>query len=149
MTYTLGGVANPETGWGRAGETWSFMDALAEIGGETWFNLGDKDLALHVERTRRLASGERLSAIAADVTARFGIAATIVPMSDDPVRTVVETKSGETLDFQDYFVRHRAGTRDRGPRFHWRRDGKSRTRIFSPPSPDPAWKPWSSAPRTP
>ena len=108
LTYTLGGVANPETGWGRAGETWSFMDALAEIGGETWFNLGDKDLALHVERTRRLASGERLSAIAADVTARFGIAATIVPMSDDPVRTVVETKSGETLDFQDYFVRHRA-----------------------------------------
>ncbi len=108
LTYTLGGVANPETGWGRAGETWSFMEALAEVGGETWFNLGDKDLALHVERTRRLAAGEPLSAITADLTAGFGIAATIVPMSDDPVRTVVETKTGENLDFQDYFVRRQA-----------------------------------------
>ena len=108
LTYTLGGIANPETGWGRAGETWSFMEALAEVGGETWFNLGDKDLALHVERTRRLAIGEPLSAITADLTARFGIAATIVPMSDDPVRTVVETKTGENLDFQDYFVRRQA-----------------------------------------
>jgi LPPG:FO 2-phospho-L-lactate transferase len=108
LTYTLGGVANPETGWGRAGETWSFMEALAEVGGETWFNLGDKDLALHVERTRRLAAGEPLSAITTDLAARFGIVAAIVPMSDDPVRTVVETKTGDHLDFQDYFVRRQA-----------------------------------------
>ena len=81
LTYTLGGVANPETGWGRAGETWSFMEALAEVGGETWFNLGDKDLALHVERTRRLAAGEPLSAITTDLAARFGIVAAIAAWS--------------------------------------------------------------------
>jgi LPPG:FO 2-phospho-L-lactate transferase len=108
LTYTLGGVANAETGWGRAGETWSFMEALGEIGGETWFNLGDKDLALHVERTRRLAAGETLSAITADIASRFAIAATIVPMSDDAVRTVVETRSDGTIEFQDYFVRRQA-----------------------------------------
>ena len=61
VTYTLAGIANPETGWGRAGETWTFMAALAQLGGETWFRLGDADLATHVERTRRLAAGERLS----------------------------------------------------------------------------------------
>jgi LPPG:FO 2-phospho-L-lactate transferase len=108
LTYTLGGVANPETGWGRADETWSFMGALAEVGGETWFNLGDKDLALHVERSRRLAAGETLSAITADVADRFGIAANIVPMSNEKVRTVVAARNGERLDFQDYFVHRQA-----------------------------------------
>ncbi|MBS0554709.1 MAG: YvcK family protein, partial [Proteobacteria bacterium] len=80
--YTLADLANPETGWGRRGETWTFMDALARLGGETWFRLGDGDLATHVERTRRLAAGEPLSAIVADFARRFGIAADIVPMSD-------------------------------------------------------------------
>ncbi len=107
VMYTLGGVANPETGWGRAGESWAFMAALARIGGETWFNLGDQDLATHVERTRRLRAGESLSAITIDLCRRFGIAARILPMSDQPVRTVVTTTTEGDLDFQHWFVRRR------------------------------------------
>ena len=103
--YTLAGLANPETGWGRRDETWTFMDALARLGGETWFRLGDGDLATHVERTRRLAAGEPLSAITADFAHRFGIRADIVPMSDQALRTRVHTDEG-VFDFQDYFVRH-------------------------------------------
>src|SRR5690606_7795412 len=89
VMYTLAGIANPETGWGRNGETWSFMAALEQLGGETWFRLGDRDLATHVERTRRLAAGESLSAITADFSRSFGVRARIVPMCDQPVRTMV------------------------------------------------------------
>ena len=106
LTYTLAGLANPETGWGRAGESGAFMEALAALGGEAWFFLGDKDLAIHVERTRRLRAGESLSAVTSDLCARLGIEARIVPMSDDPVPTVVETEDGP-LAFQHYFVRER------------------------------------------
>ena len=102
--YTLAGVANPETGWGRRDETWSFMKAVAELGGPTWFKLGDKDLAIHVERTRRLRAGETLTSVTAHLAARLGVAARVLPMSDEPVRTAVETEAG-TLAFQDYFVR--------------------------------------------
>jgi LPPG:FO 2-phospho-L-lactate transferase len=104
LTYTLAGLANSETGWGRAGESWSFMAALEALGGESWFRLGDGDLATHVERTRRLAAGESLSAVTADFCERLGVAPRVVPMSDDPVRTIVETKAGP-LPFQHYFVR--------------------------------------------
>jgi LPPG:FO 2-phospho-L-lactate transferase len=103
LTYVLAGLDNPETGWGRRDETWSFMAALGELGGETWFRLGDRDLAMHVERTRRLARGESLSAITADLTRRLGIASRILPMSDDRVRTRVATEEG-VIDFQRYFV---------------------------------------------
>lgn len=102
--YTLGGLANPETGWGRRDETWTFMAALAQLGGESWFRLGDGDLAIHVERTRRLAAGETLSAIIADFARRLGISAHIVPMSDQALRTRVHCDEG-VFDFQDYFVR--------------------------------------------
>jgi LPPG:FO 2-phospho-L-lactate transferase len=107
LTYALAGLDNPETGWGRRDETWNFLATLEALGGETWFRLGDRDLALHVERTRRLRLGETLSAVTDDVSRRFGIATRIVPMSDDPVRTRVKTAEG-WLDFQDYFVRRRA-----------------------------------------
>ena len=106
LTYTLAGLANPETGWGRTGESGAFMEALGALGGETWFFLGDKDLAIHVERTRRLQAGESLSAVTAALCERLGIQARIVPMSDDPVPTVVETPEGP-LAFQHYFVRER------------------------------------------
>ena len=106
LTYTLAGLANEETGWGRAGESGAFMEALGALGGETWFFLGDRDLAIHVERTRRLTAGESLSAVTADLCARLGVRARIVPMSDDPVPTVVETADGP-LAFQHYFVRER------------------------------------------
>ncbi|WP_150303682.1 2-phospho-L-lactate transferase [Pseudomonas saliphila] len=102
--YTLSGFSNPQTGWGRRDETWSFMQALEQLGGDTWFRLGDADLALHVERTHRLAAGASLSEITAEFGTRLGISAQILPMSDDPVRTRVSTDMGE-LDFQHYFVR--------------------------------------------
>ncbi|MGH8217174.1 MAG: 2-phospho-L-lactate transferase [Steroidobacteraceae bacterium] len=104
--YTLAGLANRQLGWGREGETWSFMAELERFGGEGWFRLGDKDLAVHVERTRRLAAGESLESITASFASRLGIASRIVPMSSDRVRTVVETDEG-TLGFQHYFVRRR------------------------------------------
>lgn len=104
--YTLAGLANPQLGWGRADETWSFMAALEQLGGECWFRLGDKDLALHIERTRRLSAGEPLSRIVADVARRLGIRSSVLPMSDEPVRTLVETPQG-ILAFQHYFVRER------------------------------------------
>ena len=104
LTYTLAGLNNTETGWGRAGETWTFMASLRALGGESWFQLGDGDLAIHVERTRRLAAGEPLSRVTAELTARLGIELSVIPMSDDPVRTFVETAAG-VLAFQHYFVR--------------------------------------------
>jgi LPPG:FO 2-phospho-L-lactate transferase len=106
VMYTLAGVANPELGWGRGDETWSFMETLDTLGGATWFRLGDRDLAVHVERTRRLRAGESLSAITADVCTRLGVAPRVVPMSDDPVHTRLRTEEG-WIDFQDYFVRQR------------------------------------------
>ena len=114
--YTLGGLANSEMGLGRQDETWTFMRTLATLGGETWFRLGDGDLALHVERTRRLASGDTLTDFTADVATRFGIGAQVLPMSDDPVRTVVNTPAGE-IGFQEYFVRNRCAPIVTGLRF--------------------------------
>ena len=106
LLYTLAGLDNPELGWGRRDETWTFMKALGDLGGETWFNLGDGDLATHIERTRRLAAGESLSEITDDFRHRLGISAQLLPMSEDRVRTRLLTADG-WLDFQDYFVRLR------------------------------------------
>jgi LPPG:FO 2-phospho-L-lactate transferase len=107
VLYTLAGVHNPKTGWGRRDETWTFMTVLADLGGPDWFRLGDGDLALHVERTRRLRSGEPLSAVTDAIRERLGVASALLPMSDSPVRTFVHTLEG-VLEFQDYFVRRRA-----------------------------------------
>jgi LPPG:FO 2-phospho-L-lactate transferase len=106
LLYTLSGQDNPELGWGRRGETWTFMAALEALGGETWFRLGDGDLATHVERTRRRKSVESLSSIIDEFRRRLGINARLLAMSDDPVRTRLRTQEG-WLDFQDYFVRLR------------------------------------------
>ncbi len=104
LTYVLAGLDNPVTGWGRRDETWSFMDSIGVLGGEDWFRLGDRDLALHVERTRRLRLGQTLSEVTADICRRLGISVRILPMSDDRVRTRVRSDAG-WIDFQDYFVR--------------------------------------------
>jgi LPPG:FO 2-phospho-L-lactate transferase len=104
VMYALAGLDDPQRGWGRRDETWTFMTALATLGGETWFRLGDGDLATHVERTRRLKAGETLSAITADFCRRLELAARIVPATDDRLRTRLRTGEG-WLDFQDYFVR--------------------------------------------
>jgi LPPG:FO 2-phospho-L-lactate transferase len=107
LLYTLAGIDNRDTGWGRCNETWTFMAALERLGGETWFKLGDGDLATHVERTRRLAAGENLSQVTDDFRRRLGITTRLLPMSDDRVRTRLQAQEG-WLDFQDYFVRLRA-----------------------------------------
>jgi len=104
VMYTLAGIANPETGWGIAGETWSFMSQIERLGGPTWFRLGDRDLATHVLRTERLARGESLTAVTAALCQALGVRPRVLPMSDDPVRTIVQTGTG-ALPFQDYFVR--------------------------------------------
>ena len=116
VMYTLAGVNNQAAGWGRKDETWSFMQTLEELDGETWFRLGDRDLAVHVLRTRALARGEPLSEITRTLATRFGVRHAILPMSETPVRTRVRTERGE-LSFQDYFVRRQCRPRVRGFRF--------------------------------
>jgi LPPG:FO 2-phospho-L-lactate transferase len=124
VMYTLAGVANPDTGWGRAEETWKFLETLRSLGGPDWFHLGDRDLALHVERTRLLAEGWPLSRITAHLARALGVRSRILPMSDDAVRTIVETELGP-LPFQEYFVARKCGPAVRGFRF----DGVDRSRA--------------------
>lgn len=114
--YTLAGIVNTETGWGRCNETWTFMQAFGALGGPQWFRLGDGDLATHVQRTCRLRAGDTLTAITRDFALSLGIGPAILPMSDEPVRTIVETADGE-LGFQDYFVRQQCQPVVRGLRF--------------------------------
>jgi LPPG:FO 2-phospho-L-lactate transferase len=104
VTYTLGGMANSTQGWGLENETWSFMDQLARIGGPAWFKLGDRDLATHAYRTHRLREGATLSQVTAELCTVFDIRSRILPMSDDPIRTLVYSGT-EPYGFQEYFVR--------------------------------------------
>ncbi len=106
LTYTLADLANPDTGWGRRDETWQFLETLEALGGETWFRLGDRDLALHVRRSGLLAAGATRTEAAATIAAGLGVRHRLLPMSDDPVRTTVHTADGP-LAFQHYFVRDR------------------------------------------
>lgn len=107
VLYALSGKLDRERGWGRPDETFRCLAAMAELGVETWFNLGDRDLATHVFRTRELRRGAPLSAITATIAARLGVTARVLPMSDDPVRTRIRTPDG-WLAFQEYFVRDKA-----------------------------------------
>ena len=107
LTYALAERNNTELGWGRADETWHFIEALTELGGTDWFKLGDRDMALHVWRTELLRTGLTLTQATARLTAAFGIRHTVLPMTDDPVSTVVHTERGERLPFQHYFVKQR------------------------------------------
>ena len=116
VCYTLAGLANRATGWGRADESWHFLETLGLLGGPAWFRLGDRDLALHHERTRRLALGESLTSVTRQLSARMGIKPTVLPMSDDRVRTMVLTATGE-LPFQTYFVEQACEPVVRGFRF--------------------------------
>lgn len=117
LVYTLAGLNDDERGWGLAGETWGFMGALKRLGGETWFNLGDRDLGMHVLRSERLTAGERLSSITDTIRRQLEIAARILPMSDDPVPTVVLTQEEGPLPFQRYFVERQAAPTVTGFRF--------------------------------
>jgi LPPG:FO 2-phospho-L-lactate transferase len=109
VTYWLAGVADYDRGWGLAGDTFTVVDALARLGAESWFRLGDRDFATCLLRTQRLDEGVALSRFADELRAALGLATRVVPMTDDPVRTIVECADGRTLAFQEYFVRE--GTR--------------------------------------
>ena len=124
VMYTLAGIANPQTGWGIAGETWNFLGQVERLGGPAWFRLGDRDLATHVLRTERLAAGETHTAVTAALCRALGVATTLLPMSDDPVRTIIRTDDAE-LPFQDYFVRLGCAVPVRGIRY----DGAAATRL--------------------
>ena len=123
VVYTLAGVANPLHGWGIDGDTFECLEWLGRLGAETWFQLGDRDLATHIFRTARLRSGRTLSAVTADICLRFGLKCRVVPMSDSPVRTIVRTPEGK-LPFQTYFVQRRARDRVLGVSF----DGAAQAR---------------------
>ena len=116
VCYTLAGMANPETGWGRVDETWNVIQNAATLGGPNWFNLGDRDLGTHLERTRRLKEGQTLTRITEDFCRVWGVKPRVLPMSDQPVRTIVETKEGD-LAFQEYFVHRRCEPPVNGFRF--------------------------------
>jgi LPPG:FO 2-phospho-L-lactate transferase len=116
VCYALAGIANPVTGWGRANETWNALESLAELGGPIWFRLGDRDLGTHLERTRLLHEGKTLTQVTGRFCEAWGVGPAVLPMSDDPVPTLVYTDEGE-LPFQDYFVRRQCHPRVTGFKF--------------------------------
>ncbi|MEZ5817523.1 MAG: 2-phospho-L-lactate transferase [Hyphomicrobiaceae bacterium] len=124
VLYTLAGLSNTELGWGLAGETWRFMEGVERLGGPSWFRLGDMDLATHAVRTMMLAEGRTLSEATTYLAGRLGVGPTVVPMSDEPVATQVETDEG-TLAFQTYFVGRRTEPRVRKIMF----DGAERAHV--------------------
>lgn len=124
VVYTLSGLSNTETGWGLAGETWTVMSSLEQLGGEAWFRLGDRDLATHLYRTQRLAEGAPLSRVTAELARARGLGLRVLPATDDPVRTRLTLaepadglEAGSEVAFQDYFVRLRHGVAVRSVRF--------------------------------
>ena len=104
VMYTLAGLANPDTGWGLAGESFETLNMLQRYGEDTWFKLGDRDLATHTLRTHRLRSGETLTEVTTELSGALGIESAVLPMSDDPISTTLQTPEG-WLEFQEYFVR--------------------------------------------
>lgn len=116
VMYTLAGINRPETGWGISGETWNFLQALERLGGETWFKLGDRDLATHVVRTQALARGQTLTQITAILCSAYRVPHRVVPMTDAKVETMLRTDEG-LLSFQHYFVRRRCEPRVRAIEF--------------------------------
>ena len=106
VTYTLAGMNDEARGWGLTDESWRVMDELEALGGEAWFRLGDRDLATHLYRTQRLREGATKTEVTAEIARRRGVASTLLPASDDPVATTLETLEGP-MAFQEYFVRRR------------------------------------------
>ena len=116
VCYTLAGLANPETGWGRVNETWNVIENTTKLGGPDWFRLGDSDLGTHLERTRRMKAGDSLTQITSHFCTAWGIEHSILPMSNQPVKTMVDTDNGE-LAFQEYFVHRRCEPKVKSFRF--------------------------------
>lgn len=116
VLYGLAGLADDERGWGRADETWNALDTVAELGGEAWFRLGDRDLGLHLVRAQLLRAGLPLSEVTARLAAALGLRCALLPATDDPLRTFIETPAG-TFPFQDWFVAR--GHRDEVDAVHY------------------------------
>ncbi len=116
VMYTLAGINDSERGWGLAGESWQCLEALGRLGAERWFQLGDRDLATHIHRSALLGNGLSLSAVTAQLCRALDVPITLLPMSDDPVRTLVDCAGGE-LPFQHYFVREQCKPPVQGFRF--------------------------------
>lgn len=123
VCYTLAGLANPHTGWGRLDETWHAIEAVSSLGGPDWFNLGDRDMGTHLERTRRLRMGQSLSEITQAFCQTWGIESQVLPMSNDPTPTIVLTDEGE-LPFQEYFVHQKCNPKVMGFRFEGSADAR-------------------------
>ena len=104
-TYTLAGAIDPGRGWGLVDESWQAMDVLGTYGGDNWFGLGDRDLGTHLYRTDRIAAGATLTQVTAEIAKRWDIECTLLPASDDPIRTMVELAGGSEVSFQEYFVK--------------------------------------------
>ena len=117
VCYTLAGLANPQTGWGRCEETYQVIETLQKLGSPDWFRLGDKDFATHIERSRRLREGQTLSQVTHEFCRSWGVHNTILPMSDQPVRTIVDTIEDGELAFQEYFVHRKCEPKVKGFRF--------------------------------
>jgi LPPG:FO 2-phospho-L-lactate transferase len=117
VCYTLAGLANPDTGWGRRAETFHALENIQKLGGPDWFHLGDQDLATHLERTRRLQEGQALNQVTRDFCQAWGVWHTVLPMSDQPVRTIVDTTEYGELAFQEYFVHQKCEPKVKGFRF--------------------------------
>jgi len=129
VCYTLAGLANPLTGWGQVDETWQVSQALSRLGGPSWFKLGDHDLALHMERTRLLRSGLNLTKVTQELCSRMGVKDQVLPMTDQPVRTMVKTKDGRNLGFQEYFVKEQCAPEVTGFEFSGLESARPSTRV--------------------
>lgn len=116
ITYTLAGLNDDIRGWGLTDESWRVMSELGELGGENWFSLGDRDLATHLYRSQRIAQGATKSEVTLEIATRRGLGLTLIPVSDDPVATMLDTEIGE-LSFQSYFVQHHHGVATRAIRY--------------------------------
>jgi LPPG:FO 2-phospho-L-lactate transferase len=117
VTYTLAGAIDPDTGWGLAGETWEAMDALDRYRGQSWFRLGDRDLATHLYRTQRLSEGASLTDVTGEIARAWGLELTVLPVTDDRLRTMVTVAGEGEISFQDYFVARRHAVPATGVRF--------------------------------
>jgi len=118
VCYTLAGISNPETGWGRIGDTFNILEIVHQLGGPSWFHLGDQDLATQLERTRLLRAGQSLSQITHDFCKAWAVQCSVIPMTDQVVRTFVDTLEYGELAFQEYFVHHHCEPIVKGFRFN-------------------------------
>jgi LPPG:FO 2-phospho-L-lactate transferase len=124
VMYTLADAINPDTGWGLAGETWRVMESLGRLGGITWFNLGDQDLATHCYRTQRLSEGATLGEVTTELVRAWGLEIRLVPVTDDVLRTRMQLVDGPEVGFQEYFVRLRHDVAVAGVRFEGAEDAR-------------------------